>query len=154
MKTLKTIVCLTLCAILAAALFAGCTNGKKNSAQQDPEAVFTRILNEVKFAETLEDSTEYAEYSIGELPENVAAKIYTGSGRNADCAMLFTAENAEELSAVEGLVKEYLASMKDEAQHYDPEQVPKIENAVFHWGEKSLIVCVTADTETVNAILN
>ena len=133
-----------------AAVFAAC--GPK-AAPFDADAAFSKLLSDVKYAQTLEDASAYVEYTIGDLPEGTEAKVFTAGGKYADCAMLFKVKDAADLDAVEAAVRGYLDSIKDEANHYDPEQVPKIEKAIVMRNGTSLIVCVTDDLEAANAIL-
>ncbi len=150
MSFFRKAICFALVAVLAAALFCGC--GEKK-APFDAEVAFGRILTEVKFAEELEDSSEYAEYTFGELPEGTKVKHFAATGKCTDTVMLFTVQNESDLDAVETVVRDYLNSLKNEADRYEPEEVPKLQNAVIYRNGTNLIVCVTADTETVNSIL-
>ena len=149
MKKINSVIALVLVTALSALAFA-CAPAK---APLDPDAAFEKILSEVKFAETLEDASSYAEYTLGELPEGAEARIYTAGGQNVDCAMLIKVQNEADISVVENAVKAYIESMMDEAQHYDPAQLPKLEKARTKVLGTSYIVVVTDDIEAVNRIL-
>ena len=80
-------------------------------------------------------------------------KLYTAGDNCADCAMMFKAKDKEGVIAIEQSIKEYLDSMIKECKFYNPDEVPKLENAVLFIKDLTVIACVTDDVDTVNKIL-
>lgn len=153
MNKLFKIVCITVTLALVCCALAACN--KEPAEPFDAEAAFNRIMSEVKFADTLEDSSEYTEYTIGSLPEGTTSRVFLSeSGAKTDCAMVFTAQSESDLDEVETAVRAYISSLRDEATLYEPEELPKLDKAVFFRNGSALIVVVTDDTATVNSILN
>ncbi len=140
------------CSLVMLACFAACT-GVEKAETPDPAAAFERILGEVKFAAPLEDNSEYAEYMFGELPAGTDVRMHAAGGQYTDAAILFTAPSEADLAAVRTAADAYLGSVKEEFRLYHPEEMPKLENAVIRTLGNSLILVVTEDVETVNAIL-
>lgn len=138
-------------ALIFGAAFLACT-GEPEAV--DPAAAFERILSEVTFAAPLEDETELADYMFGDVPEGTEIRFYAAGGQYADTAMLFKAPSEADIPAVRDSAGAYIASLKEELRLYHPEEVPKLENAVFHQNGSNLIVVVTEDTETVSSILH
>ena len=140
------------CSLVMLACYAACT-GDEKAETPDPAAAFERILAEVKFAAPLEDNSEYAEYMFSELPEGTTVRMYAAGGQYTDAAILFTVKDEADLGAVRTAANAYLESVKEEFRLYHPEEMPKLENAVIRNVAASLILVVTEDVETVNAIL-
>ena len=76
-------------AILAAIILtlAACGGDKKGqtTAAFDAENAFSRLLSEVKYAETLSDTSSSADFMFSDLPQNAEIKMYTcESGSHPD----------------------------------------------------------------------
>ena len=151
MKNIKKIVCFALVAVMAAVMFTACS--KNDAAPFDADKAFDRILNEVKFAQPLSDISANAEYMFGDLPEGTVIKVYTAGDNSADCAMMFKAGDKAAAESSEQCVREYIDSMIKECRFYNPDEVPKLENAVVFVKDNTVIACVTDDADTVNSIL-
>lgn len=138
-----------LCILLAAvfALFA-CT--KQPAEEFDAEKALARLLNEVKYDDTLEDVGDVAEYMFGDLPDGTEIKMYMADGARADSVMMF---RGSDKAAIRAALDEYLTSLRQEASRYNPEELAKLEKAVIYENGDCVFCCITSDTETVNSIL-
>ena len=88
------------------------------------------------------------------MPGGVEIKMYSCGGGHADTVIMCKANEASDLPGIRDALKEYIASRRHDAERYDPIEVSKYDNAV--WCERGLyvIVCITGDTETAEAILS
>lgn len=151
MKNIKKLTSIILIALMAMVFMTACNKG--GEAAFDADKAFDRLLNEVTYAQPLDDISSHAEFMFGDLPEGVEIKLYTAGDNCADCAMMFKAKDKEGVAAIEQSVKEYLDSMIKECKFYNPDEVPKLENAVLFIKDLTVIACVTDDVDTVNKIL-
>ena len=148
----KKILCIVM--ILAfAAVFAACSKKPETPAEFDGAAAFDKLLAEVKYAGELEDASEYAEYMFGELPEGTEVKLFTASGKLADCAIMFKLADETKMAEARAALDEYLSSRTREAELYSPEEAAKLNNAIIIERGQYLIACVTDDTAAASAIL-
>ncbi len=143
---------ITLLAVCIILLIPACA--PKTDEPFDAEETLTRLLAEVKYAADLEDTGDYAEYAFAGMPEGVEIKMYSCGGAHADAVIMCKANEASDLPGIRDALKEYIASRRHDAERYDPIEVSKYDNAV--WCERGLyvIVCITGDTETAEAILS
>ena len=140
---------LTVCIIL---LIPACA--PKADEPFDAEETLTRLLAEVKYAADLEDASDYAEYAFAGIPERVEIKMYSCGGGHADAVIMCKASEASELPGIRDALKEYIASRRHDAERYDPREVTKYDSAVWCERELYVIVCITDDTETAEAVLS
>ena len=138
MKLFKNLVCIALVCIMAVFCFAGCK--KQDEAKEaakgfDAEASFTKLLNDVQYAETLEDRSSSSEFFFPEVPSDVEIKYFCApSGRYVDSLIMFKAADKDELPA-------------------NPAEEPKLQNAVIYENGLYVFVCITDDVAAVNNIL-
>jgi len=151
MNIIKKLTSIVLIVLMAMVCFTACNKGE--TAAFDADKAFDRLLNEVKYAQPLDDISSHAEFMFGDLPEGVEIKLFTAGDTCADCAMMFKAKDKADVTAIEASVKEYIDSMIKECKFYNPEEVPKLENAVVFVKDLAVIACVTDDVDTVNSIL-
>ena len=120
----------------------------------DAESTLARLLTEVQYEDELADASDYAEYAFAGMPGGVEIKMYSCGGGHADTVIMCKANEVSDLPGIRDALKEYIASRRHDAERYDPIEVSKYDNAV--WCERGLyvIVCITGDTETAEAILS
>ena len=151
MKRVRFLTSLTaiLCTLL---LISACTT--KAVEPFDAESTLARLLSEVQYEAELTDASDYAEYAFAGMPNGVEIKMYSCGGGHADAVIMCKANEASELPAIRNALKEYIASRRHDAERYDPREVAKYDNAVWFEREFYVIVCITGDTETAEAILS
>lgn len=118
------------------------------------ESSLARLLNEVQYEAVLADASDYAEYAFAGMPDGVEIKMYSCGGGHADAIIMCKANEASDLPGIRDALKEYIASRRHDAERYDPKEVAKYDNAVWFEREFYVIVCITGDTETAEAILS
>ena len=145
-------------AVLAAIILtlAACGGDKTEATKEafDAEKAFSRLLSEVKYAETLADISSSAEYMFSDLPQNVEIRMYNcESGSHPDELIMMKAAKEEDVSALENAAKTHLSELTAQLKDYNPQEVPRVENAVVYTNGLYVFVCVTDDAETAKAIL-
>lgn len=140
---------LTVCIIL---LIPACA--PKTDEPFDAESTLARLLSEVQYEAELTDASDYAEYAFAGMPDGVEIKMYSCGGGHADAIIMCKANEASDLPGIRDALKEYIASRRHDAERYDPKEVAKYDNAVWFEREFYVIVCITGDTETAEAILS
>lgn len=118
------------------------------------EEALTRLLTEVQYAAGLEDTGEYAAYVFTDMPDDVEVKMFTCGGGHADAVIMCKANEASELPGIRDVLKEYITSRRHDAERYDPREVTKYDSAVWRERELYVIVCITGDAKTAEAILS
>lgn len=61
-------------------LLQACTPKNGTPTPIDAEETFSRLLKEVHYAAELEDASEYSEYILNELPNDVEVRMYLWRG--------------------------------------------------------------------------
>ena len=157
MKLIKNIVCVMLVCLMLAFGFAGCKTQddvKSGAKEFDPEAAFSKLLNDVKYAEALEDQSSNAEFFFPDVPSDVEIKLYSApSGRYVDSCMMFKAAKADELPVIKESIESYISSVSAEFHVYNPGEEPKLQDAVIYENGLYVFVCITEDTAAANSIL-
>lgn len=136
--------------ILLAAVFAFSACAKQPAEAFDADKALARLLDEVRYDDTLEDVSDVAEYMFGDLPEGTEIKMYMADGAHTDCVMMF---RGGDKAAVRAALDEYLTSLKQEASRYNPEELAKLEKAIVYENGDCVFCCITSDSEAVNSIL-
>lgn len=142
---------LVMTVLLALAGMTACTRPAEESF--DAEKTLDRLLNEVEYAAELEDITDYAEYMLDGVPEGSEIKMYTAGGKNVDFVIMVKVPSADGVSAVREAIDAYIDSCRDEANRYEPEELPKLDSAVTYVNGEYVFAVAAADTETVRNIL-
>lgn len=119
----------------------------------DAEETFSRLLREVHYAAELEDSSEYSEYILNGLPNDVEVRMYLCGRGRADALIMCKASSDSQLPAIRSVLEEYIASGRQNAERYNPSEVSKYDNSVWVESGLYILVCITADTAGVNAVL-
>lgn len=134
-------------------LLQACTPKNGTPTPIDAEETFSRLLKEVHYAAELEDASEYSEYILNGLPNDVEVRMYLCGGGRADALIMCKASSDSQLPAIRAVLKKYIASSRQNAERYNPSEVSKYDNSVWFESELYIFVCITADTAGVNAVL-
>lgn len=147
-------------AVAILAMFAGiilllqaCTPKNGAPTPIDAEETFSRLLKEVHYAAELEDASEYSEYILNGLPNDVEVRMYLCGGGRADAVIMCKAGSSSDLPEIRSALDEYIAAGRRSAERYDPNEVSKYDKAVRFESGLYIFVCITADTAGVNAVL-
>lgn len=120
----------------------------------DAESTLARLLSEVQYEAELTDASDYAEYAFAGMPGGVEIKMYSCGGGHADTVIMCKANESSEFPGIRSALKDYIASRRHDAERYDPREVSKYDNAIWCERELYVIVCITRDKETAEAILS
>lgn len=69
-------------------LLQACTPKNGTPTPIDAEETFSRLLKEVHYAAELEDASEYSEYILNGLPNDVEVRMYLCGGGRADALIM------------------------------------------------------------------
>ena len=117
-------------------LLQACTPKNGTPTPIDAEETFSRLLKEVHYAAELEDASEYSEYILNGLPNDVEVRMYLCGGGRADALIMCKASSDSQLPAIRAVLKKYIASSRQNAERYNPSEVSKYDNSV--WFESGL----------------
>ena len=150
----KRILCFVLCVLMLLSMTA--CGGKKDepAKEYDGEALMQALLANVQFADTLSSVGNFASLYFPDVPDSATISMYTGSGYYADEVVLISMKSAEDLETVQGAVDKHISQLTGQFKNYIPEEVAKIENAVIWNGGRHVIVCISDDYTTAQAILD
>ena len=129
-------------------LLQACTPKNGAPTPIDAEETFSRLLKEEP-----EDASEYSEYILNGLPNDVEVRMYLCGGGRADALIMCKASSDSQLPAIRAVLEKYIASSRQNAERYNPSEVSKYDNSVWFESGLYIFVCITADTAGVNAVL-
>lgn len=134
---------------------AACTEKEETpTAVFDAEEAFGKLLTDVRYAEALEDVSDTAEFTFPDLPANTDVRMYAAeSGAYADRIIMIKAADEKDVGAVKAAAEKHLEELSAQLKDYNPEEVPKVGNAVVYTNGVFVFVCVTDDADTVKNIL-
>ena len=134
-------------------LLQACTPKNGTPTPIDAEETFSRLLKEVHYAAELEDASEYSEYILNGLPNDVEVRMYLCGGSHADAVIMCKAGSSSDLPEIRSALDEYIAAGRRSAERYDPNEVSKYDKAVRFESGLYVFVCITADVSSAAAIL-
>ncbi len=144
---MKRIITLVLAVMTAVSLVA-C--GDKASATVDAEALGRALAERVQFDSTMSviDAGDYLE-----LPEGSSAAAYMPDGSTMEEIFVVSCKDKTDASAVKIAMQSLLDSQTQEAERYKPEEAERLGSAVFGTYGTCVVLCVTSDTDTANAVI-
>lgn len=144
---MKRIITLVLAVMTAVSLVA-C--GDKASATVDAEALGRALAERVQFDSTMSviDAGDYLE-----LPEGSSAAAYMSDGSTMEEIFVVSCKDKTDASAVKIAMQSLLDSQTQEAERYKPEEAERLGSAVFGTYGTCVVLCVTSDTDTANAVI-
>lgn len=144
---MKRIITLVLAVMTAVSLVA-C--GDKASATVDAEALGRALAERVQFDTTVSaiDPGNYLD-----LPQGCSAMAFMSDGSTMEEIFVVSCKDKTDASAVKIAMQELLDSQKQEAERYQPEEAERLGSAVFGTYGTCVVLCVTNDTDTANAVI-
>ena len=88
-----------------------------------------------------------------ELPEKCEASAYMSDGSTVEEIFVVQCSDKTDASAVKVSMQSLLDSQKQEMERYKPEEVARLDNAIFATYGTCVVLCVTNDTDTANAVI-
>ena len=140
-----------LLAVLTAATLVAC--GDKDSATVDAAGLGKALSERVQFDDTM-SAVSYDDLKFYlELPEKCEVGAYMSTGATAEEIFVVQCYNKTDAAAVKVSMQSYLDSQKQEMERYKPEEVARLDNAIFATYGTCVVLCVTNDTDTANAVI-
>lgn len=130
-------------------LLVGCQSIKSNMSISD---LMNQIKSEVKFED---DLAPLERETIGwryQIDESITATVQAGSGATAEEIAIFRAPDKARTKKLEKSVKNYIAETKKSFEHYIPEEVKRLDDAIIIVKENYVILVVSADAEAQKKI--
>ena len=88
-----------------------------------------------------------------ELPEKCETSAYMSDGSTVEEIFVVQCSDKTDASAVKVSMQSLLDSQKQEMERYKPEEVARLDNAIFATYGTCVVLCVTNDTDTANAVI-
>lgn len=153
----KYLLCLALLCLLFSLLCAcGEEPAETRPALPEGEELAAQLLGSGAFADTLEPAEARIGCYLYGLAESDAQSMYfcLSSGATAEEIAIFRCADESTAQTVEVAARARLDYQKESFANYVPEEVPKLENAVLRREGSTVLLCVAADYDAVNAVLN
>ena len=147
---MKRIIALLLAAMTALTLVA-C--GDKTSATVDAAGLGKALAERVQFDDTM---TAVSADDLGfylELPAKCEVGAYMSSGATAEEIFVVQCYDKTDAAAVKVSMQSFLDSQKQEMERYKPEEVARLDNAIFATYGTCVVLCVTNNTDTANTVI-
>lgn len=139
--------------LLVAAALLAVTGCHRKTADVDASAVLEALLTQVQYDTALTDVGDDTQFYFPNLPENSEIRYYLGNGYYADEVMALTLSRESDSEAAMKTVNNHIRELRKQYVNYIPEEVAKIDQAVVCRKGRCIFLCVTADYETANRVL-
>ena len=140
-----------LLAALTVLTLAAC--GSKSSATVDAAGLAKALAERVTFdSEMKEISADELSFYL-ELPEKCETGAYMSAGATSEEIFVVECSDKTAAAALKVSIQAYLDTQKQEAERYQPDEVARLDNAIFATYGTCVILCVTSDTDTANAVI-
>ena len=147
---MKRVISLMLSLLLVLAL-AGC--GGSGEKDVDAAALAAELAEKVSFSTALKELPADQVGNYLTLPEGTQAAAYMGSGMSMEEIFVIRCSGKNEAAAMKTAAEALVASQIDAVRPYQPESVPRLENAVLVQKGNVVVLCVTDDTDTAEQII-
>lgn len=142
------------CGLIAVMLMFVLVSCGSQTTQIDKNALASHILQNVSFAEHLEEiDSEYAVSSFDLDPESCSAVCFNSSAAVADTLTIFEANDESYVSAINEAVNAKIDYLKEGYSDYGPAEVPKIENAVVITEGRFVVFCICPDSGAAEKVI-
>lgn len=141
--------------VLCLALTA-CGSKDSGSAGYDPAATAQALLDSGAFTDTLETTdkdTVAILYGV-EADSIVDCACYTSLSAGAEEIAVLTMADADSAKAAMDGLKARVADQKAVLESYQPDEVSKLDNAIFTQSDNTVVLVVAADAEKAQSTLD
>ena len=158
MKKSRKIIAIVCVMIAGMILMAGCGGEEKDGgdkAKIDAGALAAKLVADVAFEDQLtkaDDDTALMLYGLN-ADQVVSSVVYVGTGATAEEVAVFEGTDEDSAKAIKELADSRVKSQLEDYKDYKPEEVPKLENAILETKGNYVILCVSGDNETANAVI-
>ena len=148
---MKRILSAVLAALLILTLVAcGDTAGKTVDVQALADALKSGVAFEGSMSAVSGDELAF---SLSAMPANYKAAAYRAEGITSEEIIAVQCDSKDDAALVKSALETHLAELKDQASKYQPEEVARLDGAILTVSGTCVVLCVTADTDTANAII-
>lgn len=143
-----------LLAVLTAATLVAC-----GTATVDAKGLAKALAERVQFDSTVSPmSIEEIGFYLSEtmpdgLPADSVASAYMSDADTTEEIFAIACKNKTDADAVKVALQALLNSQMSQAKNYQPEEVARLNNAIFATYGTCVVLCVTNDTATANAVI-
>ena len=144
-----------LSAVLAALLILTlCACGSSGAKDVDVQALADALRSGVAFEDAMSAvSSDELAFSLSGMPETYTAAAYRADGTTSEEIIAVQCGSKDDAAMVKTALETHLAELKDQASKYQPEEVARLDGAILAVNGNCVVLCITADTETANAII-
>ena len=133
----------------AAVLLVGCGTTKTI----DTAELARSLATEITYDDTLQELEQDEISMYMELPEDVEAVVYMGSGSTAEEVGVFAAKSNDEAKNTLESVQKFLDDQQDSFEDYKPEEAKRVGSAVIEQKGNYVILCVSGDSDSAKKII-
>ena len=129
--------------------------GGSDGISIDGGAIAQRLVEEVAFEDQLtqvDEETALALYGLSS-DQVASAFVYVGTGATAEEVAVIEGTNESGVEAIKKQVDERLAGQMEDYGDYKPAEVPKLEDPLLETRGNFVILCVSGDNGTAEAIV-
>lgn len=128
--------------------------GDSAAKDVDVQKLADALKDGVAFEDTLSVvSNDELAFSLSGMPENYIAVAYRADSTTSEEIIAVQCGNKDDAAMVKTALETHLAEVKDQASKYQPEEVARLDGAILTVSGNCVVLCVTADTDTANAII-
>ena len=143
-----------LSAVLAALLILTLVACGGEAKTVDVQALADALKSGVAFEDAMSAvSGDELAFSLSAMPANYKAVAYRAEGTTSEEIIVVQCDSKDDAAMVKSALETHLAELKDQASKYQPEEVARLDGAILTVGGTCVVLCVTADTDTANAII-
>lgn len=144
---------LAACATLLV-LCTACTSSKTISAA--PNEVAEKLTHSIKFSDQLTKLNDKAAARLYGLDMDKLGSqaVYVGTaGATPEEVAVWKAKDDSYVKTIEKAAKDRISNQKESFKDYVPKEMPKLENAVVKTSGKTVILCVSGNSEKANSVI-
>lgn len=142
MKKISRALCFALALVMALSL-AACGSGEPKEV--DINALAEELRGSATFGEELTKLDETVALGLYGCAEGTEAVAYAGTGATAEEVAVFNCGSAEAAETLAANLETRNQTRISQYASYDPEEVPKLENALIMSGGQYVVLCVASD---------
>lgn len=137
-----------LLAVATVLTLAAC--GGQGTADVDARALADALAQRVQFDSAMAD-IDAGDYL--ELPEGCTSAAYMATSSTVEEIFVVSCKDKTDAAAVKVSMQSLLDSQKQEMERYQPEEVSRLNGAIFATYGTCVVLCVTSDTNTANTVI-
>lgn len=140
-------------------LMAGCggnDDSGNGAAKLDGALLADKLITDVAFEDQLskvEDDTALMLYGLS-TDQVASANVYVGTGATAEEVSVIEGKDEDSTAAIREQAEARVQSQLEDYKDYKPDEVPKLENPILKTSGNFVILCVSADNDTADSVID